>query len=175
MEKEIIINYTPTIDTLTKVSKYILLNLPIVKFIPMIIVFLILSTKMTEMLGVENINKEPESPYQDYLTFLIIIIGWIIIYFRIMATMKKNLLTNKKNFETQKITLTRNSYIQQGETFRVENFWNEIYKIKETKEWFLIYLKKNIAFPIIKSDLLNNQYLELKELFNSLSIKKSLK
>ena len=175
MEKEIIINYTPTIDTLTKVSKHVLLNLPIVKFIPLMLIFLILLTKMGEILGIENINKEPESPYKDYLTFLIVILVWIIVYFRIIAKMKKNLLSNKRNFETQKITFTRNSYIQQGETFRVENFWNEIYKIKETKEWFLIYSKKNIAFPIPKSDLLNNQYNELKELFNSLNIKKSLK
>ncbi|WP_396155960.1 YcxB family protein [Flavobacterium sp.] len=47
--------------------------------------------------------------------------------------------------------------------------------MKETKKWFLIYQKKNTALPIIKTDLKDNQYNEIKELFNSINIKKSLK
>jgi hypothetical protein len=50
-----------------------------------------------------------------------------------------------------------------------------MYQIKETKSWLLIYVQKNSAFPIIKSELKNNEYNELKELFNSIDIKKSLK
>jgi len=89
--------------------------------------------------------------------------------------MKKNILSNKKNFELQTITFNTKSYIQEGETFKIENFWNETYQIKETKKWFLIYQKKNTALPIIKTDLKDNQYNEIKELFNSLNINKNLK
>ena len=100
---------------------------------------------------------------------------WAFIYFKTISTMKKNILDNKRNFETQKIIFNMQSYIQEGESYKIENFWNETFQIKETKEWFLIYPKKNTALPIIKSNLKDNQYNELNELFNSINIKKSFK
>jgi hypothetical protein len=42
-------------------------------------------------------------------------------------------------------------------------------------KWFLIYIDKKHAKVIRKADLKDNQYNELKELFSSLPIKKSLK
>jgi len=53
------------------------------------------------------------------------------------------------------------------------NLWKESFQIKETDKWFLLYLNKTSALPIIKEDLKDNQYNELKQLFNSLDIKKS--
>ena len=105
---------------------------------------------------------------------MITLIGFVF-YFSIISIIRKNILANKKNNEFQKITFNDKSYIQEGETFKIVNFWSETFQIKETKEWFLIYPKKNSALPIIKSDLKDNQYQELKALFNSLTIKKSLK
>ena len=117
---------------------------------------------------------EEKSYLNDIITYSIIIILWIFIYFRTLSSMKKNILSNKKNYEFQIITLNEKSYLQEGKTFKIENFWNETYQIKENKNWFLIYPKKNTAFPIIKADLKANQYNELKELFSSINIKKSL-
>ena len=54
-------------------------------------------------------------------------------------------------------------------------FWKDIFKIEEKNDWFLIYITKDMAKVIRKADLKDNQYNELKELFNSLNIKKSLK
>jgi len=54
-------------------------------------------------------------------------------------------------------------------------FWKDIFKIVEKNDWFLIYITKNMAKVIRKADLKDNQYKELKELFGSLNIKKSLK
>jgi hypothetical protein len=62
-----------------------------------------------------------------------------------------------------------------GESFNMKYFWKDIFKIVEKREWFLIYIDKKCAKVIRKADLKDNQYNELKELFNSLNIKKSLK
>ena len=170
MSKEIKIEYQPNINNLIKVSKYILMNLPFVKyFAPIFIVLFLFS-------NILNAVNEDQSMFKNgILQFGIIIIIYTFIYFRIISSVKKNILSNKKNNEFQAITFSENSYLQEGETFKIENFWSEIYQIKETKSWFLIYQKKNAAFPIIKEDLKDNQYNELKELFYSLNIKKSLK
>ena len=56
-----------------------------------------------------------------------------------------------------------------------EFLYPQLKKVVEKKEWFLIYIEKNTAKVIRKADIKDNQYNELKELFNSLNIKKSLK
>ncbi|MFH6950977.1 YcxB family protein [Flavobacterium sp. FlaQc-51] len=111
----------------------------------------------------------------DLLPLLMVVLVWIIVYFLIMYSIKKNILKNKKNLEPQKITFTKDFFIQEGQSFKIENLWKECFQIKETKDWFLIYLNKNSALPIIKENLKDNQYNELKQLFNSIAIKKSLK
>ena len=182
MENEIVIEHKSDINQLMKVSKYLLLNLRFVKFIPIFILALILIKYLPDLseINQEILEKNYNTENQNYILseivpFLLISIIWIFIGYRTLNSMKKNILSNKKNFEKQKITFTKKSYLQEGETFKIENFWNEMYQIKETKSWFLLYPKKNSAFPIIKSDLKDNQYNELKGLFNSLNIKKSLK
>lgn len=174
MEKEIIIEYKPNIDTLIKVSKYLLFNISYLKWI-VILLPLILLQDIIVPLFVESSSKSKEWTLFDALPLVIIVAIWLFVYIRLTSSIKKNLLKNKKNLETQKIIFSKNSYIQEGETFKVENFWNELYQIKETKLWFLIYIQKNSALPIIKEDLKDNQYNELKQLFNSIDIKKSLK
>lgn len=62
-----------------------------------------------------------------------------------------------------------------GESFNMKYFWKDIFKIVEKKDWFLIYIDKKCAKIIRKADLKDNQYNEVKELFSSLNIKKSLK
>jgi len=154
MEKEIIIQYKPTLDSLTKVSKHLLYSLPFIKYMPLIVLIVLLFNRLPQIMGLENNPEDQNKGILDIaLTLIIVSIVWVFIYFKALSTMKKNILSNKRNFEIQKITFSNNLYIQEGETFRIENFWNETYQIKETKLWFLIYPKKNSAFPIIKSDL----------------------
>lgn len=170
MNKEIKIGYQPNIDNLMKVSKYILLNLPFIKYIVPSFIFIFLFSSISS-----SVLNDQSGSKDSLLQLGMIMVIWVFIYFRIISSMKKNILANKKNEEFQTITFTEKSYLQEGETFKIENFWNEIFKIKETKSWFLIYQKKNAAFPIIKVELKDNQYNELKALFNSLDVKKSLK
>ncbi|MBW4359764.1 YcxB family protein [Flavobacterium taihuense] len=175
MEKEITIKYKPNIDTLVKVSKYLLIRMPFLKIAPFLIVIFILQSNLGTFLESNNNTNLKNWNIIDIFPFVLIITIWAFVYFRTMSTMKKNILKNKKNLETQKISFKNNSFIQEGETFKIENFWKDSYQIKETNEWFLIYLQKNSALPIIKADLKDNQYNELRLLFNSIDIKKSLK
>lgn len=172
MEKEIVIEYKPNVDVLVKVSKYLLSRMGFVKFIIFIFFFvllqnIILSTTQSET----NIKWD----IFDLLPFGMVILIWFGIYFLTINNIKKNILKNKKNLEFQKITFTKDSFTQEAESFRIENPWKECFQIKETDKWILIYLTKTSALPIIKSDLKDDQYNELKQLFNSIDIKKSLK
>ena len=174
MDKEIQIVYKPNIETLTKASRY-LLNNSRLKFIPIYFIVIASVTYWSGHVGLKPEYRDEEFKIADLFPFIIFPAVFIFIYFRTLSVMKKTILSNKRNFELQKITFTDNSYVQEGETFKVESFWNETFQIKETKDWFLIYPKKNSALPIIKSDLKDNEYNELKALFNSLDVKKSLK
>lgn len=173
MDKEIIIEYKPNIDTLMDASKYILFRLRFVKYI-IIVFFIILLQSVTQISGGFPEAKE-QSLFSNLLPIIMMMAIWSILYFATIFQTKKSILKNKKNLEHQKITFNKTSFIQEAVSFKMDNYWSEIYKVKETKNWFLIYLAKNSALPIIKADLKDNQYNELKELFNSIDIKKSLK
>lgn len=173
MEKEITIIYKPNLNTLEEVTKYLILRLPSIKMIVFILLIILFNFYVTHWSSNRIIKEKLQ--FTDAFPFIIALAISVFIYFRMLNELKRNLLRNKRNLETQNITFSNKSYIQQGETFRIENFWNELYQIKETSKWILIYPRKNSAFPIVKADLKGNEYNELKAFFNSLNIKKSLK
>jgi hypothetical protein len=175
MDKEITIEYKPNIEVLTKVSKYLLARLFMLKYLPIfVLAFFALIT--LPYINIQNTDYQSEFfSLSNLMSAILIILFWVFIYFRTLNKMKKIILNNKRNFEIQKIIFNNEAYIQEGETFKITSFWNETHEIVETKDWFLIYPRKNSAFPIVKSNLSNNQQTELKALFNYLPIKKSLK
>lgn len=172
MEKEIIVQYKPDTETLVKVSKYLLLRMPFVKVIVFVFFFVLLQNVV---LAATQSETNLQWSFLDLIPFAIVILVWAVVYSLMVFSIKNNIKKNKKNQESQKITFTKDSFTQEAESFKVQNFWNEIFKIKETDKWFLLYLNKTSALPIIKEDLKDNQYNELKALFNSIDIKKSLK
>lgn len=88
---------------------------------------------------------------------------------------KKQMKDNPKLKEDIHYTLNHEYFFEKGESYEVKYFWKEVVKVQEKKDFFLIYIRKNAAKLIKKSDLQDNQYNELKTLFKSLPIKKSLK
>lgn len=99
----------------------------------------------------------------------------LLFVYRIYATSKKQITDNPKLQEDISHVFTADYFQEKGESFDIKYFWKDIVKLEEKNDLFLIYIKKNQAKFIKKSDLKNNQYNELKALFNSLNIKKSLK
>ncbi len=176
MDKTIIIEHNPTEEELINASKNMMFNMPFFKFLPIMIVFILLVNLLPSILGIELTHKqEKETFFESFMPFLALPLIWGILIYSSIRSIKKRIRTNPKSLEKQKLTFTSTSIVQKGETFEIEYFWKDIFRIKETNKWFLIYTNKLNALPLIKSDLKDNQYNELLTLFNSLPIKKSLK
>jgi hypothetical protein len=167
MEKEIVIKPHFVFKDYFKVYLYLFFGKMIFKLI-FIFYFILILTFIYDY-GIRSLNLI-ELASSSYL----LLIFPIALIFAIYRYTKKT-LSNKKLKE--KITIRFNiEYLEDvGETFNMKYFWKDIFKLVEKKEWFLIYVTKDVAKVIRKADLKDNQYNELKELFNSLNIKKSLK
>jgi uncharacterized membrane protein len=97
------------------------------------------------------------------------------LYFIFSRSIKTKFKEDPKNKETIYHTLNNDYFEVKGDSFVTKYFWKDLDKIKEVKDFFLVFMTKNSFLVINKSDLKDNQYNELKELFNSIDIKKSLK
>ena len=107
-------------------------------------------------------------------SFIFILFFPILIIFSVYRYTKK-ILSNPKLEENITIHFNKDYIEDVGESFNMKYYWKDLKKITEKSDWFLIYVEKNFAKIIRKADLKENQYNELKELFNSIDIKKSLK
>lgn len=97
------------------------------------------------------------------------------LYFIFSRSVKTKFKEDPKNKETIYHTLNNDYFEVKGDSFVTKYFWRDLLKIEEVKDFFLVFITKNNFLVINKSDLKNNQYNELKDLFNSIDIKKSLK
>jgi hypothetical protein len=61
-----------------------------------------------------------------------------------------------------------------GESFKSEMNWTKVYKVKERKNWILIYQSQQVA-NIIKKESLGDNLIEFRELVKKQGIKSSLK
>ncbi len=169
MNKEIKLDYEPSIDELIKASYYPILNNWKIRFFFGTMLLALCYNIIYPLFEKENFGV---------LDFLPLIVMPIFLYFgskRIFNISKKKLANNPKLNEKRQVFINNESLTNIGESFKVKYLWNEFSKIEETTRWFLLYIGDYRIFPIIKNDLKDNQYNELKELFNSINIKKSLK
>jgi hypothetical protein len=123
-----------------------------------------------------NILLSGANHFDSWMPFLIMmVIMPVLVFWGTYRRSKKAFNDNPKLKEDITYTLNNEYFFEKAETYEVKYFWKEVFKIQEKKDFFLIYIRKNVAKIIKKSDLKDNQYNELKTLFNSLPIKKSLK
>ncbi len=179
MEKEIVIKPIFEFNVVFSANKYlwysrmsnkiliIFISFFLFIFILLTLFSLIFSTK-TELNESYNllINSGPTS----LVIFLIPIFHYAIVY-----NNSKKLINNYRLSENIELIFNKDFFEEKGDTFDIKYYWDKLYKIKERKSYFLIYQNKNLANIIPKTNITNNQYNELKKLFNSLNIKKSLK
>jgi hypothetical protein len=98
----------------------------------------------------------------------------IFIYFLKYIQTKRS-LEDPRLKEDITFRINQTNLIDFGQSYSRNYTFSEMLKIMETKHFFLFYITKHMVKIIRKADLKENQYNELKELFNSLNIKKSLK
>lgn len=167
MEKEIIIKPKYELKDYFKVNLYLAFSTLPYKIFSFFIIFMFLLMLVNILLGTMN-----ELLFES-VHLIIIIYPFIAIYLIYFRTKKS--LQNPKLKEAVTMKFNNSFFEEIGQTYNIKYDWKEIYSIKETNKWFLIFIQKKQVKAIIKSELKDNQYNELKELINSLNIKKSLK
>ena len=167
MEREISIKPKYKLKEYFKVNLYLAFSTFTYKvFSFLILVILIVMLANILLVNTNNFLFEPV----HLIIFLYPLIAIYLIYFRTQKS-----LQNPKLKEAVTMKFNNSFFEEIGQTYNIKYDWKEIYSIKETNKWFLIFIQKKQAKVIIKSDLKDNQYNELKELLSLLNIKKSLK
>lgn len=168
MDKEIVIKPNYVFKDYFKIYLSIYFDKLSNKIISLFIVLIILFN----LYHVSNNNIELADVFSGTFIFLLLY-PFIILFIKYKQT--KIILSNPKLKEAVFIKINSNGYEILGDSFHIKFNWKEINKIIEKDNFFLIYMAKNDIKIIRKADLKDNQYNELKELFNSIDIKKSLK
>lgn len=127
-------------------------------------------------------TKTDEAIWGDLLTSLLPVIIIAAIYIYMMRFLKaknpKKLIETKARYFTN-VTYTINNafFKKQGEGFEISFNWEEIYRIKETPKFYLIFQEKLQAHVIDKAQLDPWQLEDIKEIFESVKpkVKVSLK
>lgn len=168
MEKEIIIKPSFDVNSTFKVIFYVLFGNKKSIIIFFTALFIIFSNNYFSIAS----GKKQEF---DIYSLLMIVFFITILTFLIYRSIKKKILNNPRLKENIFFILNKEYFQEKGDSFEVKHFWENIIKVVENKDFFLIYITKYSALYVRKIDLKENQYDELRGLFNSLDIKKSLK
>lgn len=91
-------------------------------------------------------------------------------YFRL----KNAFHSNKKIQEEIVYTFTDEKVQTKGETFEGDFAWNTVYKIKETKDWLLIYQSKTTMNMVPKKYFSDSQISELRNMIKKSNVKAKL-
>jgi len=148
------------------------LNFNIKTSFPRIIIF---SLILLLFLGLNFFNNENDS--QEIFKFAVIwfpaIILFIIVrsYFRL----KNAFYSNKKIQEEIIYTFTDEKVQTKGETFEGDFTWNTVFKVKELKDWFLIYQSKQTMNMLQKAKMDKEQISELRKIITENGVKAKLR
>lgn len=172
MEKEILIKNNFSIKTYTKALLNVMFPKPILWII--IVVFSLLFINAIRI--IINESAEPNFTLNSLLRTEILVLLLPLVYYLILTqSLKAKFKKNSQNKENIYHILNTDFFQVKGDSFDIKYFWKNLQIIREVKDHFLVFVKSNHFLIINKSDLKNNQYNELKLLFNSIDIKKSLK
>ncbi|AZA73402.1 YcxB family protein [Chryseobacterium indoltheticum] len=136
----------------------------IIIFSFIILIFLVLNLYNTEN-DTQNILQSASIWFAAVFVFII-----IRSYFRL----KNAFFSNKKIQEEIIYTFTEEKVQTKGETFEGDFAWNTVYKIKETKDWLLIYQSKTTMNMIPKKYFSDSQISELRNMIKKSNVKAKL-
>ncbi|MCE3076394.1 YcxB family protein [Chryseobacterium gwangjuense] len=83
--------------------------------------------------------------------------------------------SNKKIQESISYTFTHEKIRTEGETFDSEFIWSTVYKVKENKDWFLIYQSAQTMNMVPKKYFTQDQISELRTIIRSNHVKAKLR
>ncbi|AZB30437.1 YcxB family protein [Chryseobacterium balustinum] len=148
------------------------LNFNIKNSLPRIIIF---SFIILIFLGLNfyNTERDTENILQSASIWFAAVFVFIIIrsYFRL----KNAFYSNKKIQEEIVYTFTDEKVQTKGETFEGDFAWNTVYKIKETKDWLLIYQSKMTMNMVPKKYFSQSEIIELRKIIEKNNVKAKLR
>lgn len=148
------------------------LNFNFKNSLPRLILF---SLIILAVLGLNFYNTEVETKeiFRSAMIWFAVLFVFIVVrsYFRL----KNAFYSNKKIQEKIIYTFTEEKVQTKGETFDGDFSWNTIYRVKENKDWFLIYQSKTTMNMIPKKYFTKNQIQELRSLILKNNVKAKLR
>ena len=162
MEREIVINQSLSEEKLLKASTQILLSGRI--FIYLLILFIVI---LLNTIGSTYINEEVIDVFSFFQCAIPFIVA-VIVFYAVKKAVRKNYKKNTRYFLNVTLSFTDDTFKTEGKDFQNSMPWGNYKKIKETKDWFLIYMNQNQAQMVDKTALSEQQIQELKILFRTL-------
>ncbi|KFF00224.1 hypothetical protein IX39_06080 [Chryseobacterium formosense] len=148
------------------------LNFNFKNSLPRLIIF---SLIILVFLGLNLYNTEYDirEIFRSAVIWLLIVVVFMMVrsYFRL----KNAFYSNKKIQEKISYTFTEEKIHTKGETFDGEFTWKTVHRVKENKDWFLIYQSKTTMNMIPKKYFTKDQIRELRNLVQKNNVKAKLR
>lgn len=100
---------------------------------------------------------------------------FIFIIIRSYFRLKNAFYSNKKIQEEIIYTFTDEKVQTKGETFDGDFTWNTVHRVKETKDWFLVYQSKTTMNMIPKKYFSSSEIIELRNIIEKNNVKAKLR
>lgn len=148
------------------------LNFNIKNSFPRIIIFSLIILAIFG-LNFSNAEYNTKEIFKSASIWFAAIFVFIIIrsYFRL----KNAFYSNKKIQEEIVYTFTDEKVQTKGETFDGDFTWNTVHRVKETKDWFLIYQSKTTMNMIPKKYFSQSEMIELRSIIKKNNVKAKLR
>jgi hypothetical protein len=115
------------------------------------------------------------SPGKDLMQLLLmgcLMVGFYPVFIYVIA--KRSFNSQNRLNENIEYIFGENDLSIKGESFSSQMSWNKIYKVVLKKNWLLIYTNKQVATPILRTDVWAGEVDELKKILNSHKVKNNL-
>lgn len=147
------------------------LNFNIKNSFPRIIIFSLIILAIFG-LNFSNAEYNTKEIFKSASIWFVAVFVFIIIrsYFRL----KNAFYSNKKIQEEIIYTFTDEKVQTKGETFDGDFTWNTVHRVKETKDWFLIYQSKTTMNMVPKKYFSQNEIIELRNIIEKNNVKARL-
>ncbi|WP_404986901.1 YcxB family protein [Chryseobacterium sp. M5] len=100
---------------------------------------------------------------------------FIFIIIRSYFRLKNAFYSNKKIQEEIVYTFTDEKVQTKGQTFDGDFIWNTVHRVKETKDWFLIYQSKTTMNMVPKKYFSPSEIIELRNIIEKNNVKAKLR
>ncbi|MEG1591564.1 YcxB family protein [Chryseobacterium sp.] len=148
------------------------LNFNVKNSFPRIIIFSLIILAIFG-LNFSNAEYNTQEIFKSASIWFAVVFVFIIVrsYFRL----KNAFHSNKKIQEEIVYTFTEEKVQTKGETFDGDFTWNTVHRVKESKDWFLIYQSKTTMNMVPKKYFSQSEMIELRNIIKKNNVKAKLR